>query len=844
ACMLLTARKTVRPQPTLLPGYRAAIARWNAAPLSTLYLAVSSELSSSPSETSSSSSSLSISAPAVLSHVLADRLPPCKRFRGSPALSYQGDTIQTMIEPVIPHAQLQATVKYRVEETEEELRTIRDRVVTTEQQCASLQAKARAVEQRHVYSRDRISHLEYRLGHAEYLIQEQEVARFADGLRMTSDAIEQLIAQRVAEALAFRETNQNNKNGNQNKNGNCNGTNDNVGGAMPVTYVYSALTWWNSYVKTIGIDAAYETPWNELIKMMTERDLLCPGMVLDEEKNIERYIWGIQDNIQGNVTSSILASLQDAIRMANSLMDQKVRANATRQAKNKRKWENNLRDNHVQQSPHKRHNMARAYTAGANEKKAYDRNLPYWNKCKLYHVGSLTVKCSNCKREADVTFYECGRQGHYKIECPKLKNQNCGNLAKNGKARVRAYALGGGEANQDSNVVTSMFLLNNRYVSILFDFGTDRSFVLITFSSLIDIIPTALDVSYTVELTDKKVIGADTKIMGCKLDLLNHSFNIELMPVELGSFNVIIGVDWLSKYHVVIVCDEKIVCVLFGNKILTIQGDRNNGEKDKSEEKQLADVLIVRDFSEVFPEDLLAPSKMQELSNQLQELSDKGIIRPSFSPWGALVMFFKKKDGSFRMCIDYHELNKLTVKNRYPLLRIDGLFGQLQGSSVYSKINMRSGYNQFKFREEDVPKMAFRTRYGHYEFQVMPFGFDQRTNGLGTVLMQKEKVIAYASHQLKVHKKNYTNHDLELGALVFALKIWRHYLYGTKCVVFIDHKSLQHILDQKELNMRQRWLLELLSDYDCEIRYHLGKAKVVADSLSRKGRIKPLRVQA
>ncbi|GJW84052.1 putative reverse transcriptase domain-containing protein [Tanacetum coccineum] len=467
----------------------------------------------------------------------------------------------------------------------------------------------------------------------------------------------------------------------------------------------------------------------------------------------------------------------------------------------------------------------------------------------------------------------------------------------------------------------------------------------------------------------------------------------------------------------------------------------------KSTGKRLEDVPIVQDFPEVFPEDLpglpptrqvefqidlvpgaapiarapyrLAPSEMKEsLSEQLKELSDKGFIRPSSSPWGAPVLFVKKKDGSFRMCIDYRELNKLTVKNRYPLPRIDDLFDQLQGSSVYSKIDLRSGYHQLRVREEDIPKTAFRTRYGHYEFQVMPFGLtnapavfmdlmnrvckphldkfvivfiddiliyskskqehekhlkiildllkkeelyakfskcefwipkvqflghvidsegihvdpakiesikdwtspkspteirqflglagyyrrfiegfskiakpmtkltqkkvkfewgdkqeaafqllkqklcsapilalpegsedfiaycDASKKGLGAVLMQREKVISYASRQLKIHEKNYTTHDLELGAVVFALKIWRHYLYGTKCTVYTDHKSLQHILDQKELNMRQRRWLELLSDYDCDIRYHPGKANVVADALSRKEREPPLRVRA
>ncbi|GKE13836.1 putative reverse transcriptase domain-containing protein [Tanacetum coccineum] len=222
------------------------------------------------------------------------------------------------------------------------------------------------------------------------------------------------------------------------------------------------------------------------------------------------------------------------------------------------------------------------------------------------------------------------------------------------------------------------------------------------------------------------------------------------------------------------------------------------------------------------------------------------------------------------------------MKNRYPLPRIDDLFDQLQGSRVYYKIDLRSDYHQLRVQEEDIPKKTFRTRYGHYEFQVMSFGLtnapavllaitddlskqklcsapilalpegsenfvvycDASRKGLGAVLMQREKVIAYASRQLKIHEKNHTTQDLELRAVVFALKMWRHYLYGTKCIVFTDHKSLQHILDQKELNMRQRRWLELLNDYNCEIRYHPGKANVVADALSRKEQLKPLRVQA
>ncbi|GJX20392.1 putative reverse transcriptase domain-containing protein, partial [Tanacetum coccineum] len=289
-------------------------------------------------------------------------------------------------------------------------------------------------------------------------------------------------------------------------------------------------------------------------------------------------------------------------------------------------------------------------------------------------------------------------QGHFRSDCPKLKNGNQGNRAGNGNAIARAYVVGSAGTNPNSNVVT--------------------------------------DHGYDIELSNGRIIWVNTLIRGCTLNFLNHPFNIDLMPVEMGSFDVIIGTDWLAKYHA--------GCPIFLAHVTTKKAE------DKSKVKRLDDVPIVQDFLEVFPEDLpgipptrqvefqidlipgaalvarapyrLAPSEMKELSDQLKELSDKGFIRPSSSPWGAPVLFVKKKDGSFRMCIDYRELNKLTVKNRYPLLRIDDLFDQLHGSSVYSKIDLRSGYHQLRVREEDIPQTAFRTRYRHYEFQVMPFG--------------------------------------------------------------------------------------------------------------------------
>ncbi|GKF08684.1 putative reverse transcriptase domain-containing protein, partial [Tanacetum coccineum] len=321
-------------------------------------------------------------------------------------------------------------------------------------------------------------------------------------------------------------------------------------------------------------------------------------------------------------------------------------------------------------------NVARAYNAGPKEKKVYGGSKPLCPKCNYHHDGQCAPKCTNCKRTGHlardcksptavannqrasranqrvVTCFECGAQGYFKRDCPKLKNNNRRNQAGNREATKRAYAVGNAGKYSDANVVTGTFLLNNRYASIWFDNGTNRSFVSTTFSSLIDIVPTALDHDYDVELADGKIIRVNTIIRGCTLNFLNHSFNINLIPVELGSFDVIIGMDWLAKYNVVINCDEKIVCIPFGNEILIVCGDgSNNGHEsrlniisctktqkyllkgcqvflahitvkkaqDKSEEKRLEDVPIVRDFLKVFLEDLpgIPPTRQVEFQIDL-----------------------------------------------------------------------------------------------------------------------------------------------------------------------------------------------------------------------------------
>ncbi|GKA97366.1 putative reverse transcriptase domain-containing protein, partial [Tanacetum coccineum] len=351
-----------------------------------------------------------------------------------------------------------------------------------------------------------------------------------------------------------------------------------------------------------------------------------------------------------------------------------------------------------------------------------------------------------------------------------------------------------------------------------------------TLTAMIDITPTTLENHYDVELADGKIIGVNTIIRGCTLNFMSHPFNIDLMPVPLGSFDVIIGMDWLTKHHGVIICDEKIMRVPFGREMIIFQGNGNNQKKesqlniisctkvqeylskgcdvflayittkeaeDKSEEKRLEDVPIVRDFPKVFPEDLsarapfrLTPSEMKELAEQLQELSDKGFIRPNSLPCGAPVLFVKKKDGSFRMCIDYRELNKLTVKNRYPLPRIDDLFDQLQGSSVYSKIDLQSGYHPLRVREEDILKTAFRTHYGHYEFQVMPFGLTNAPvvfmNLMNRVCKPYlDKFVIVFIDDILIYSKNKEEYEEHLKLIFELLKKEELYAKFSKCEFWI-----------------------------------------------------------
>nr|GEZ24690.1 putative reverse transcriptase domain-containing protein [Tanacetum cinerariifolium] len=483
----------------------------------------------------------------------------------------------------------------------------------------------------------------------------------------------------------------------------------------------------------------------------------------ESDKN-ERYVGGLLDVIHGSVVASTPKTMQEANEMANELMDKRNNTWDECQAKNKRKFDVTSRNNQIQQQQQNKRSTTNVNTA--NDQR-----------------GNVTGQKPTC--------YECGSQGHFKKDCPKFKNNNCGTQGGNVTAPAKVYAVGRAGTNPDSNVVTGTFLLNKLYASILFDTGAYRSFVSTEFSSQIDITPTTLDHYYEVELADGRIIGLNSILRGCTLNFLNHPFNIDLMPVELGSFDAIIDTDWLAKYHAVIVCTKKIVRY-------AIWFDERISEHLKAILKLLKKEELYTKFSKC---KLWIP-KVQFLSHVIdsQGISVDSAKIESIKDWAS-------------------------PKTPTEIHQFLGLAGYYQ--------RFIEGF--LKIANSMTNLTQKRVKFDCCEKQEAAFQ------------LLKQKLCSAPILALPEGSKdfvNYTTHDLELGSVVFALKIWRHYLYGTKCMVFTEHKSLQHILDQKELNMRQRHWLELLSDYDCEIRYNAGKENVFADALSRKEQIKPIRVRA
>ncbi|GJU24967.1 putative reverse transcriptase domain-containing protein [Tanacetum coccineum] len=449
--------------------------------------------------------------------------------------------------------------------------------------------------------------------------------------------------------------------------------------------VNKALTWWNTQVQARGRAAAISMSWTDFKALLVEE--FCPS---NEMEKLESKFWNhklVGANHAGytdwfhelaKLVPHLVTPELSRIKRAGILYDKAVSCGTLTKGNEKRKGVEESNKQGGGRNDDQREKVSKGFVAATPHRNGWHR----------------LVLLEGIINQERVT------RNH--------NTRNNGNQVKG-----RAFNVNVVGALPDLNVMTGTFSLNHHFAIILFDSGADFSFIFTDFAPLLNVRPSFLNPEYVIEVADGKKVEVDRIIRDCKLELGTSMFTITLIPLGHGSFDVIVGMDWLSEHKAEIVCHEKVVRIpLESGEILRVQGERTSGiakalSNVKVDEPEFSDIFVVRDFVEVFPEDFsglspqqqvefridlvpgatpvakspyrLAPSEMKELSAQLQELQYKGFIRPSHSPWGAPVLFVKKKDGVLRMCIDYRELNKLTIKNRYPLPRIDDLFDQLQG---------------------------------------------------------------------------------------------------------------------------------------------------------------------
>ncbi|KAL0558781.1 hypothetical protein IC582_003363 [Cucumis melo] len=606
----------------------------------------------------------------------------------------------------------------------------------------------------------------------------------------------------------------------------------------------------------------------------------APEMIATEAARADKFVRGLRLDIQGLVRAFRPATHADALRLAVDLSLQE-RANSSKTA-GKGSTSGQKRKAEQQPVPVPQRNFRSGGEFRRFQQKPFEageaaRGKPLCTTCGKHHLGRCLFGTRTC--------FKCRQEGHTADRCPLRLTGNAQNQGAGAPHQGRVFATNKTEAERADTVVT-------------------------------------------VSTPSGECMLSKEKVKACQIEIPGHVIEVTLLVLDMLDFDVILGMDWLAANHASIDCSRKevtfnppsmasfkfkgegsrllpqVISAIRASKLLSqgTWGILASVVDTREVDVSLSSEPVVRDYPDVFPEELpglpphrevefaielepgtvpisrapyrMAPVELKELKVQLQELLDKGFIRPSVSPWGAPVLFVKKKDGSMRLCIDYRKLNKVSFLGHVVSkagvsvdpAKIEAVTGWTRPSTVSevrSFLGLAGYYRRFveNFSRIATP-LTQLTRKGapfvwskacEDSFQnlkqklvtapvlTVPDGSgsfviysDASKKGLGCVLMQQGKVVAYASRQLKSHEQNYPTHDLELAAVVFALKIWRHYLYDEKIQIFTDHKSLKYFFTQKELNMRQRRWLELVKDYDCEILYHPGKANVVADALSRK----------
>ncbi|GJY33346.1 putative reverse transcriptase domain-containing protein [Tanacetum coccineum] len=580
---------------------------------------------------------------------------------------------------------------------------------------------------------------------------------------------------------------------------------DGKGGAIVYTHWIEKM----ESIHTQGLEAAVETElWNHAMvgaghaaytDRFHELARLVPYLVTPENKRIERYIYGLALQIRGMVAAMKPTTIQKAVQIVGTLTDEAIRNGSLKKNPEKRQNRGEPSKDRNGREDNKRTRTDNAFASTTNHVRRQNTGtVPKCTTCNFHHPPETPCRtCFNYNLPGHllrIVESSSEARGNHQNQIVAV-NEGQGRGNNGNQARGMAFMLGAKEARWDLNIMTGTFTLNNHYATTLFDSGAGYSFVSATFIPLLGIEPSDLGFSYEIEIASGQLVEIDKVIKGCKLEIEGHEFDINLIPFGSESFNMIIGMDWLSNHKAEIICHEKVVRIpLLDGKVLRVLGE----------------------IPEEKARHLMNHSKIEAVRN-----------------WEAPRTPFEVR--SFLGLAGYY---RQFIENFSKIAKSLTILTQNCKTFDWGKEQERA-FQTLKDKLCNAPILALPD--GLEDFVVY---CDASGLGLGCVLMQRGKVIAYASRQLKIHEKNYTTHELELGAVVFALKIWRHYLYRTKSVIYTDHKSLQHIFSQKELNMRQRRWIKLFGDYDCEIRYHPGKANVVADALTRKERVKPKRVRA